>query len=297
LDTFATRHRRSIGVCLLTAVLVAGTIIGTAVGLKRLRAYVLSRPHYAANVARVELVDRPEWMNPWLEQTLCDEFLEREEGQPWTFDENLARRIYTVAQQCPWIRTLHEVRIDRARNGATDRDYSQGVIRIVADWRKPVAVATCESRGSIREEYIDAEGVVLPKEQVLSKEWMPRIAGVRTTPPPAGEKWGGDDLQAGLLLVAELSTRAYYGEVTVIDVGNHNNRMNLADPAIRLYANARGVTTEIRFGRLPLSGPPIGEPTTRRKLGYLDEYYNRCSTLVGHQFLELRRETLSVSPN
>lgn len=290
-DSLDDQRRRTFWLSMLATVVLMSLLIGSALGLRRLQTYVLSHPEYGKNRSQVQLADKPAWMPASLEQEIISELIEGEGDHPATFDPTVARTIAISAQQCPWVKSLHEVSVQRL--ASADSRYSKGVVLVRAEYRQPVALASCGDR----EEYIDDSGVVLPRSQVPTDRFYPHISGVVAAPPEPGRRWESPDLSAGLMMVSRLRREAYFNEITTIDVNNYDNRRNLSEPAIVLKAEANGSITDIRFGRLPIDDLAVGEPSTERKLGYLSSFYRKNGSLVGLRWLELRRDTLYVSEN
>ncbi len=287
-----TEGRRSIARAALTALFVVAVGLAGLWGLDRLRAYVYRQPLLAGSEARIELVDAPDWMKPWLTEQIKAELL----GAPaaWTHDSQLAERVYQAALRCPWVRRVERVEVVRTPAGPGDGQLRDGCVRVIAQWRQPVALARQADGGG--EQYIDAEGYVLPKAQVWSQR-LPLIVGLAQAPPAPGMPWHGEDLQAGLELLARLEVRPWYDELTAIDVTNHDNRRNRYESAIELVAVRGQAVTRVRFGRWPMDGVPVGEPSIERKLGNLDGFCARnANRLAGQYNLDLRFSELHVEP-
>lgn len=268
-------------------VLLAVCVAAGAWGLTKLQAYMMRDPRFSRNDAYVQLEDPPVWMTEWgLERDLCDAFDDALAGDNWTFDPGLPRRVHDIVKRCPWVRRIHHVRVERLSVDDSDRFGRLGRVVVSAEWRRPVAIGVYRDR----EEYVDIEGVVLPRYRVNSLR-LPRIIGQALAPPPVGQQWQGQDVQAALTLLYFLREKPYYSEVTGVDVSNWSRRNNLSAPDIELkVANGRE-TTDIRFGELVLSEMPSvrGEPSLERKIGYLDGWYRRNhSRLAGPTYLDLR---------
>lgn len=286
------RLNRRIASGVMRVLLVAAIIGAATLGLRHLRRYVLAQPTFARNVARIELADRPEWMSDWLARQIRLELAGGQEAHK-TLDPQLARRVHEAAQGCPWIRALHEVRVERRPEGPDDTTCGAGRVIVRAEWRRPAAVGVWGER----EEYVDAEGVVLPAHQVRRWLGLPRVIGQLARPPRPGLTWPGEDMAAGLSMLRLLRDKPYYTEITAIDVANFGRRQSLTAPAIRLVAAAGQAVTDIRFGDLPSDGmPSVGGPSVKRKLAYLDGWYRRNQyQLAGPEYLDLRYHQLRSS--
>jgi len=263
--------RRAIGRGALTVIALAATAAAVTWAMGSMRRFVLTRPAFAGSSARIVIADRPEWMSDWLADQIHCELLDGASGTDWTFDSRLARRVHDAAARCPWVRRLHEVRIERGPANQADSLCAAGRIVVRADWRRPVAMGM----GRNTDQYIDAQGFALPAHQVRPDKPLMRIIGLAARAPRTGERWNGADVTAGLRMIRLLQTRPYADQITAVDVSNINLRQNLNDPAIRLVAVTGREMTEIRFGDLPADGaPPVG-PSIRRRLDNLEGWYNR----------------------
>lgn len=287
-----SRQRRVVAGVILRAALAVVAVAAAVGGLWRLQAYVLNQPAFARSSARVDLADIPAWMSDRLAASIRQQLERGLEGKDWTFDPTLARRVHQAAQRCPWVRTLHEVRVEREPAGPGDSLCSAGRVLVRADWRRPVAVGVW---GDLQE-CIDADGVVLPRDQAGSLTTLTRISGMAAGPPAVGQAWSGADLAAGLSMIALLRDKPYRAEITLVDVGNFDRR-DWKEPAILLVAAADRRVTDIHFGELPTDGmPPVGEPSLQRKLGYLDQWYRQNQRqLAGPEYLDLRFSKLRIA--
>jgi len=270
---------------LLTLVFIAAT----GVGMYYLRGFVMAQPQYGGSIVQVELEPRPEWMTDQWAAEICAELAAAGGVDSATFDPDLARRVHAAAQGCPWIRRVHEVRIERAPTDPADAHFSRGRAVVVAEYRQPVAMGVAGSR----ERFVDVEGVVLPTDSARrhTATWhLARIVGVRRYPAAFGRTWPGDDLAAGIRVIRLLWSKPYYTEIRTVDVSNFGRRHDRSAPSIRLMALRDDRMTEIRFGDLPIDDlPAVGAPSVRRKLGYLDGWYvHNAGRLAGPQYLDLR---------
>lgn len=279
------KSRRVLMLVVLSLLGMCVLMVGAVAGLVRLRSYVMSQPMYAQNFAEVELVDKTP--DEWLNRQLAAEMLDPSQTSNWTFNPKLAQSVYDRASMCPWVLKLNEVRVERVRAQHNDGLFSTGRVLVKAQWRKPVAIVKY-GQDNGPEEYVDESGYILPKHQVRGLV-LPRIVGVATQPPQIDEttaiqlangnpdvarrlrqKWEGEDVQAGLTMIKTLSAKPYFNEIVVINVANHANRRSLAEPAIRLVAQRGDRVTDIKFGRLPINGLPMEEPSTQHKMWNLD---------------------------
>jgi hypothetical protein len=284
----ASPRRRAIGLGALKLLMLAAFAAGAVLGLGRLRAYVLAQPEFARSIARVQLADRPEWINDSLAAQLSNEFLPESQSD-WTFDPCLAECVYQATVQCPWVKEVREVRVERAPGARNDSTWRAGRVIVRAEWRRPVAIGVSRDR----EEYIAADGVVLPKEQtgqiIAQLPGLPRILGVSGKPPAPGHHWSGKDLEAALTLVAMLREKPYYSQIAAIDVSNFSRR-DLFEPAISLIAAADQATTKICYGQMiDDNSLSVDEPKNKNKLEFLDKWYRiNKNQLTGPKALDLR---------
>ena len=274
---------------IVVCVVAVAAVVGAGLGLRQLRRYVMAQPSYADSVAVVVLADRPVWMDEVVAAEIRAHLALAAGRAAGTFEPDLAERVYAAAQRCPWIRRVHEVRIERAPTDPDDSALSGGRIVVVAEYRQPVAQAV----GGRAERYIDAAGVVLPTDsaRLQAARWrMVRITGLRAAAAECGSVWPGDDLTAGLHVIRLLADRPYFNQITAVDVMNYRHRYDRGEPSIRLVAMDGQVTTDIRFGDLPTGDlPAVGGPSVDRRLGYLDTWYlHNGRRLAGPTYLDLR---------
>jgi hypothetical protein len=313
--------RRRLGMSALRALVVVLGIVGLVAGLRLLRRHVLqTRYRGSQGRAAVQLTRTPRWMPEALAWHIVEELTPRGASLA---DADLAQTVYERAAANPWVQRVGRVRV------RPNTDAPGGVVRCELTFRRPAA----RVRVGSRHVYVDAEGVRLPISHVplwvvtlqdergqtvrqvsyLARGQVPdswrsaarrihyvTIDGVSSPPPPPGWKWNADDLAAGLRLVALVRPRAYYAQISLIDVRNHAGRITRDEPALRMYAQiGRGRPTDIRFGRFPAPGGGDYIIGPQRKLSYLDEYAaEHGGRLAGeHAYLDLRYDELHVSIN
>jgi len=272
----------------------------------------------AVRSVRVRLAKRPAWMPAALAERITASL---DLSQTNFQTPALATEAYRRAMANPWVRKVHRVVKRR-----TD-DPQVGIVELHAEFRKPVARVAVGTNYV----YVDAEGFVLPADQVpqwvvtipasgdspgrqlcyLRREDVPRgapvtgihyilIDGVVEPHPPVGQRWEGEDLIEGLKLVRLISARPYANQITVVDVRNHAGRISRNEPHLRMYAQVhRGQPTDIRFGRFPapVAGDYVVSP--ERKLSYLDDYVaDHGGQLAGlNSYIDLRYDELHLSIN
>lgn len=272
---------------------------------------------WTPRTARVVLVDRPNSLPASLADRLCQDMLPADIAAN---DDELAHRVYQMAAAIPWTSRVHWVKVRPAN------EKSVAVVEVSAEFRMAVAVAFGED--GVRH-YVDADGVVLPNEQVPkylamiaatgnepAKQWLItdpseapagcrvysvhyiQIAGVAAAAPAPGQAWKGDDLAAGLRLLKLLIAKPYVNQIAEINVRNFDGRVDRKDPHLTIKAHVGdGPTTVVRFGRFC---DPRGdwEIPPERKLYYLDRFVvDHGGRLAGSAvYVELRGDHLRYRP-
>lgn len=308
----------------LTAVLVAGLVAGAVIGMRRLELRVLGGKHGAVPT-RVEVVlaDIPEWMPSELARQITASL---SPGRPQYFDASLTREVYERATGCPWIRRVDGVVKRPGRSPQT------GVLEVRAEYRRAYAQVQTESSPAAPGHVyvVDREGVRLPAHQI-PRYVMPRlnadgqangvvcfldkgeaplrakiasihyitIQGVTAPAPAVGHAWTGNDIRAGLDLIALVASRPYANQISAVDVRNHDGRISRGEPHLRMYAQiGEGGRTVIKFGRFPMPGGDY-EILPQRKLEYLDLYVAKNHGLLAgvDSTLDLRCDELHVKRN
>jgi hypothetical protein len=92
--------------------------------------------------------------------------------------------------------------------------YENGVVVITGKWRVPVAAV----RTSAGDRLVTELGEPLPPIYPVGRSRLPIVTGVRAAEPPAGEKWPGGEVQAGLRLLAFLRPMPGFEQVAAVDV-------------------------------------------------------------------------------
>jgi hypothetical protein len=188
-------------------------------------------------------------------------------------DHQLLKEVAEVLQRNPWVRQVRHVRrIFTKAPGDT--------VEIDCEFRAPMALVP------YRNEYIliDNEGYRLP-ERFPAKE-NPRIMfgadgrvnlriieGVAVAPPLLdGQKWLGDDLQAGLDLARILYNQPFSDDIYGINVANFHSRKSRNEAQIVLLTK---YDTEVRWGA-PIQGPINFEVSPARKLQVMATTFDSC---------------------
>lgn len=176
---------------------------------------------------RVILADAPAWMSPAVRDQLQRVAAEGLSGA--TMDVAGLDRSARRFQANPWVQRL--VRMERigsangSRGGRTDAWLTSSGLRVLAEYRRPVAlVAGPDGRGY---RWVDARGVLLPgvfRGEHVDELGLPVIDGVSEAPPIEGRRWIGEDLSAGLAMLPELAEVEYGYRLGRIDVSRRDAR-------------------------------------------------------------------------
>ncbi len=272
----------------LTALVVLSVIsAGSVYGYSRLRQTIERQLAYPETPPRVVLKDRPAWMGDALAQRIANSAQPRDARS--ALDHQLLKDIADVLQQNPWIRQVRQV---RRIFGKSPGD----TIEIDCEYRDPMALVT------YRGEYIlvDSQGYRLPERYPAKTN--PRamfdsegsinlriIDGVAAMPPYRdGQKWVGEDLQAGLDLAKLLYGRPFADEIHRINVTNYGGRRDSRRSHLSLTTK---YGTEIAWGR-PVRSVNFELPPAKKleRLAALKDYYHRVD--AGRPWLDIRNDAL-----
>lgn len=287
-----------------------------AIAMRTMERHVLARRAPGPCEFRLRMVDRPTWMPDSLARHLVLELTPAASG---LYDPDLPEKVHRLAQGNAWVRKVTSVR------RCPSADTSVALIEFRAEYRKPITVI----QTPYGPEYLSADGIHLPRHQVpryvtrvkradgsqrqvcfVDPESVPpgvrawpihyiRIHGVRNINPPGyGRLWGGEDMAAGLRMVALVADQPYANQIAIADVRNFAGRLRQdGEPHLRYYARVdNGDTTDIRFGRFPRPGGDHIIPT-EQKLSHLNAYVaRRKGRLAGlNDYIDLRFDELHVS--
>jgi hypothetical protein len=278
----------------LWAALLALLTGGGGYSLAKLRSFVLAQPGYGDSAAAVVVTDPPDWMDPHLVARIAETMLPQDPAERRTFDPALSRRVYQAALESPWIRRVEQVRVERAAGDRGPR--SAGRVLVRAEFRRPVASVQYDDprTGETHMEYVDAEGVVLPANQI-GRYPLVVVYGVQRRPPEPGRLWADPALQYGLEWIRHMQPHPWYREIGALNVSN----WDLADrdaPAVTAVAQNDHGRTLVLLGRLPEDGFAVSEPAPQAKLEHLDDWYYREGSLVGREHLNVMFPELHASP-
>ena len=301
------------GLIALGCAAVAATVV---LAMAAMEHRVLARRAGSASEFRLRLVARPEWMPRRLAEHLAVALTPADSGP---YDPDLPRKVYELAEANSWV--LSVTRVTRCYGD----DPDVAIIELQAEYRKPIACIRTP-RG---EAFLSADAMHLPGDLVprwvshvrladdsqrqvcfARRDDVPpgvearavhyiKISGARASAPGCGRKWPGDDLAAGLRLVALVAEKPYANQIVTADVRNYAGRAPGGDeePHLRYCAQIGSAdTTDIRFGRFPRPGGDHNV-STERKLSYIEAYVARHNgRLAGlHSYIDLRFDELNVS--
>ena len=241
-------------------------------GLTRLEPYALE---HLRRPVRLEWVDLPRWLEHPDWQFVLRELESRLDAPEGPFrdvvisDRNVCPFVAGVLGGSAWIE-----RIERVTKQA------DGLVRVHAVFRKPFAFAAEDGTAYL----LDRQGARLPLRiplaSVATQEWL-LVEGMQAPAPPQGQRWPGDDLRAGLDLIALLYEAESAGRLPLrpllrsIDVSNYRGRLDPGEAWLRI--RTRG-STIIRWGR-PVGKEYTVEAPAAQKLACLVEAYRRLGRL------------------
>jgi len=210
--------------------------------------YVGTHEAVAVTPHHVVLTSRPGWMSPMLTEELQQLVSNCITADPLR-GQSLEQAASVLANSA-WVAAVKRVRRE-----------TDGRIIVDAVYRAPTALI--EWRDGYR--LVDNFGIRLPglylDHQVDQLE-MPIITGATSGPSSPGNLWPGEDVQAGLKLVAMLKNERFASQIRAYDVSGRDerNRMRLA-----LQTFNGGL---VRWG-LPPGDEQSLEPDARIKLQWL----------------------------
>ena len=191
-----------------------GTFGAAAYGLHQLEPYA---ERVSTADVLIEWVAPPQWLNDENWSHLLPELEKRIDLDPRTdtYDDRV----------CAWVaeRLAESAWIERVQRVTKQQD---GRVRIQADFRKPFAMVERDGIAYL----VDDRGMRLPTPEwpasrVNRAGWFV-LRGVKSPPKIPGQRWPGEDLEAGLKLAAFLHHAEAVGrlpfrdEITAIDVSN-----------------------------------------------------------------------------
>jgi hypothetical protein len=207
------------------------------------------------------------------------------------FDRDLLVQVHTRLAADPWIAQVRQV-----RRAYTDKPGD--TIEIDCTYRVPTALVKW------RDGYwlVASDGYKLPERydpamvpnvmgQSSGLPPLRIIEGVSHAPPSAGQEWLGDDLRAGLNMVALLSTDPVADAVLKIDVSNFSGRVDPREAHIVLITK---YNTQIRWGR-PASDDQSFEISPAKKLQCLERIAAQYGRIDANQpWIDVRFDTVRI---
>ena len=246
------RHRlvrRVTLVCLAMAVVLGGSIAMT-----RLESHINQQLLDRFGQPIVAFIDLPDSLTELALDDLEGSVANLLTHRDWT-DDGLCRDTAGRLASVAWIANVNAVhRTAYAR------------FEVSARYRVPTALVQFGSEFIL----IDGDGVRLPGTYLYDPAWM-LIQGVSRVAPPAGVKWEGDDLQAGLAIAAAMTLEPYRDQITAVLVENMGGRLDMRRSHVELATDRAG--GRIRWGSAP--GFELEENTVEHKLALLRENYRR----------------------
>lgn len=268
------------------ALICVGAVCG---GLVALRDYVDKRVVFPDGPPKIVLANRPAWMSDFLAEQIAA--VAKPIGAHSTFDRSVLEDVAKLLEGNPWIRQVKEV---RRAYGAKPGD----TIAIDCEYRAPIALVHWKDYFWL----VDSEGVKLPEE--FTADEVPRIIvgrdrkmnirvieGVSRPPPESGQKWIGQDLQAGLDMVRLLFGKPYAEEIVKVDVGNFDGRRDPREAQLVLVTR---YNTQVHWGRPVNAEDHFIEVSTAQKLEYLRQVYQQFHRVDGNQpWIDIRFDKIT----
>lgn len=269
-DARAAQFRRTLTIA--ASVLVFGSVAaGVLMGVPRLQARLAARE--LTSPAKIVFhwpgAGRPgdaTWLPPGARDELMAVAHMQLDQHPDPFSPTALQLIGQSAAASGWFDRVTSV--SRASDGA---------IHVVGDWRIPVGVI----RRDGADYPVARAGEVLPLRFDRGTSRFTAIVGAHLNPAsrdgqiPPGSIWPGSDVQAGLELLALISSRPWQHQVAAIDVS--------------AYLSSRQLTLiTTRGGRVIWGGGPSdsipGQVSTQAKLMRIDGLYQQHRLIdAGHR--------------
>lgn len=239
----------------------------------------------------IVIKNKPRWMSEFLVQRIAA--TARPRGLHSAFDHAMLVDTRNALEANPWVSKVYEVR--RAY-----REKPGDTVEIDCEYRVPTALVKWGANYWL----VDRQGYKLPEQYEAGdvdkivkvddgRVDIRIIDGVHHAPPATGKKWIGDDVAAGLEMVALLADKPYAQQILHVNVAHFGNPR---EPHIVLVTKEG---TEIRWGRTPseLDKDPFLEVSTARKLKRLELFYTQMGSVDAHQAggIDIRFDTPSTT--
>jgi len=264
---------------------VIGLLTGIAVGVGVLEKHVQQTGWCAEEIAQLELVGVPEWVNDQLRDKVYS--AATADGKGLTTDPKTALRVQRNIQALAgWIDNVQvQTKYDR--------------LRVKGQWRKPLALVKL-GRQSF---YVDAQQVVLEHVPMPNLPIV-EVRGLSTSgiTPSLGQPLQRDDLGAATAVLVQLdrmdglvaTDKPLLFEIDYIDVSNFNGRKNPRMPHILIYTKDN---TPVVWGAEIGQWTKHLEATDQQKLAKLYGYYEKAGTLMrAAKYINLRDPQDMVIP-
>lgn len=241
---------------------------------KSLVSYVGQSQASVITPQQVQMVNIPSWMNPQVHVNL--QILAANQINSSPLDVKSLHSAYLALSQNAWVQKVQRV----------ERVSSQEV-RVSAIYRQPAAFIEQGEHCYL----IDTQGVRLPgvyQTQQASLLPLTVLRGVGTVPCLEGLQWPGQDVQAGLSLIAELSNEPYRRQMEAIDVSGRDSRGRIH---LAILTGQGGV---VRWGLPPGQEQSI-EPAAATKRSWLTQLVRENGQIdAGGKMVDLYRAALFV---
>jgi hypothetical protein len=208
-----------------------GLACGTVFGLPRLQARLAKSLSEQPRSVRIDWPAREGAATgsdaTWMPTEVRDELtalvtgiLDRD-SDPFRVDS--LTRISSALLETGWFEGIESVRRERDANG-------QPLVHIAGTWRIPAAVV----RYAGVDYLVSWDAHVLPIAYPQGTSNQRAIVGVQKEPPRRagevvrGETWPGDDVRAGLQVLAMISSRPWASQIAGVDIGEYENHRRLS---------------------------------------------------------------------
>ncbi len=238
---------------------VSACVIAGTMGLSALNGDVRAKLFASQPEADVIFVDLPNSIRELAFSDLHDEILPALDGD-WTEDracQLIAQRVQSVG----WVEKVNSV-----------RRFRDGRFEVRCDFRLPFALVQRSADFFL----VNDQGVRLPGKYRYDRQWM-IVQGVASSPPEAGDLWGGDDIQAGLATIRAIRDKPVGDQITGVQVDNYQGRLDRHESHILLATDRAG--GRIAWGSAP--GEEVEENSLARKIAILRENFERTGRVDG----------------
>lgn len=253
---YAARRKRSVRIA-ACAVLLLGAFASAAAGLSAINEHVTHLVMRRSHEPRWEFQDLPAELapvaQPQLEANIADLF-----SGNW-MDPGLCKSIADRLESSGWVARVNHV-----------RRRSDALFQISCRYRLPFVMVQQDRSFFL----VDREGVRLPGAYAYDSSFK-LIQGVKAPSPDPGGIWPGEDVQAGLDIIARLEGEPFKEQLSAVLVQNFKGRADARQCHIELATDRPG--GRIRWGSAP--GLEIDENKASEKLAILRENYRQTGRL------------------